>query len=118
MTELASFVRPEATVWSGDDILRRARDGQIFTPSVQRLFRWSRHHMCMLFDSIYRGYPIGALLLWETEHTEGATTTFLHVSFPPAKGRGFVIIDGQQRITSLVAVLLTNEPLDLRSRLL
>jgi len=111
------FVRPEATTWSIEDILRRTRTGQLYIPAFQRSFRWGTDDVRDLFDSIYRGYPIGDLLVWETERTEGATTTFGAVSFEPAKGRGFVIIDGQQRITSLVSVLLGETFTDTRFRL-
>lgn len=110
MSSPAPFVRPEATTWSVDDILRRAREGQLFIPAFQRSFRWGSDDVRKLFDSIYRGYPIGDLLLWETDRTEGTSTTFGAVSFEAAKGRGFVVIDGQQRITSLIGVLLGDNP--------
>jgi hypothetical protein len=100
------FVRPEATTWSVEDILRRAKKGQLYIPIFQRSFRWEADDVCKLFDSIYRGYPVGDLLLWETERTDGSATSFGPVGFTPARGRGFVIIDGQQRVTSLVAALL------------
>lgn len=112
MTEPASFVRPEATTWSVYDILRRAEGGQLFVPAFQRSFRWDPDDVRRLFDSIYRGYPIGELLLWETEPSLGATTNFGPVRFSRAMGRGFVIIDGQQRVTSLAAVLLRRAPQD------
>lgn len=100
------MTRPEATAWSIDDILRRARDGELFVPVFQRNYRWTPKDIENLFDSVYRGYPIGNLLLWETKRKEGAQTTFGDLTFPPASGKQVLIIDGQQRVSSFVAVLL------------
>lgn len=101
-----SMTRPEATAWSIDDILRRAREGELFVPVFQRNYRWKAKDIENLFDSIYRGYPIGNLLLWETDRKEGAQAKFGDLSFHPAAGKQMLIIDGQQRISSFVAVLL------------
>ncbi|MDC0744163.1 DUF262 domain-containing protein [Polyangium mundeleinium] len=106
MNQPEPFVRPEATTWSVDDILRKAKEGQLYIPVFQRNFVWEAEDVRKLFDSIYRGYPIGDLLLWETEHTEGVRTDFGPLRFEPSRGRNHLIIDGQQRVTSLVAVLL------------
>lgn len=109
MSQVTPFVRPEATTWTVEDILRKAQDGQLYIPIFQRPFRWDADDVRKLFDSIYRGYPIGDLLLWETNETRGAKTSFDSVRFKPAKGNGYVIVDGQQRVTSLIAVLLANK---------
>lgn len=108
MSQVTPPVRPEATTWTVDDILRKAQDGQLYIPIFQRPFRWDADDVRKLFDSIYRGYPIGDLLLWDTNETRGASTSFGRVRFKPAKGNGYVIVDGQQRVTSLIAVLLGN----------
>ncbi|WP_328855353.1 DUF262 domain-containing protein [Microbispora hainanensis] len=41
------------------------RDGRLRIPSFQRSFRWDRDDVVRLFDSVLRGYPIGALLMWQ-----------------------------------------------------
>ncbi|MFJ8900377.1 DUF262 domain-containing protein [Streptomyces sp. NPDC102359] len=43
--------------------------GHIVIPSVHRDFVWMRPDVRDLFDSLYRGYPVGALLLWKTGPT-------------------------------------------------
>ncbi|WP_328408967.1 DUF262 domain-containing protein [Streptomyces violaceus] len=40
--------------------------GSVVIPSIQRDFVWMRPDVRDLFDSLYRGYPVGALLLWKT----------------------------------------------------
>ena len=99
------LVRPEATTWSIDDILNRAREGLLRIPQFQRSFRWDAEDVRKFFDSLYRGYPIGDLLMWETDKAAGAAATFGPVTFETSSERAFVVVDGQQRITSIVAVL-------------
>jgi uncharacterized protein with ParB-like and HNH nuclease domain len=43
--------------------------GKVVIPSIQRDFVWMRPDVRDLFDSLYRGYPVGALLLWKTNLT-------------------------------------------------
>lgn len=117
MTKSTPLRRPEATSWSVDELLWRARQGELYIPAFQRSFRWDLEDILKLFDSVYRGYPIGDLLLWETERTEGATASFGSVIGAPGTGRGFVIVDGQQRVTSLVSVLLGGETIEDKFRI-
>lgn len=58
--------RPEARTVRVEDLLAEVGRGRIRVPEFQRLFRWERDNARELLDSIYRGYPIGTLLLWET----------------------------------------------------
>jgi len=51
--------------------------GEIGLPDIQRPFVWPRSKVRDLFDSMYRGFPIGYLLFWENgysgeHHTIGA----------------------------------------------
>jgi hypothetical protein len=100
---------PEATARSIEDLLRDARNGKIRIPQFQRSFRWEQQHILDLFDSIYRGYPIGSFLFWDTDKTQGSATRFGPISFNPAPGGAYLIIDGQQRFTTLVATLLRDK---------
>ncbi len=117
MTDESLRAPPEATTWSVDDILRRAKAGELRIPDFQRNFVWDARDIRLLFDSIYRGYPIGNLLLWETDNTEGTTTSFASLQFEPSPRRSYVIIDGQQRIVALLGVLLDANPEDVKFRL-
>lgn len=56
---------PEARVETVDDLVRLARRGRVRVPRFQRGLKWDAGDVCALFDSIYRGLPIGALLVWK-----------------------------------------------------
>lgn len=76
--------------------------GMIGLPDIQRPFVWGDSKVRDLFDSMYKGYPVGYLLFWangldDTARTIGAKSKQKHPSL--------LIVDGQQRLTSLYAVL-------------
>lgn len=74
--------------------------GTIGLPDIQRPFVWKNAKVRDLFDSMYRGYPVGYLLLWRNGHTDDRTIGTAEKQKPPS----LVIVDGQQRLTSLFAV--------------
>ena len=79
-----------------------ARNGKIRIPEFQRSFRWESSDVQALFDSLLRGYPIGSVLLWN-HPAEAATVHLGALEFDvPAVNDALWVIDGQQRITSLV----------------
>ena len=76
--------------------------GQIGLPDLQRPFVWPNAKVRDLFDSMYRGYPVGYLLFWENglapgEHKVIGTDNKQLVP-------DLLVVDGQQRLTSLYAV--------------
>lgn len=77
-------------------------NGQIGLPDIQRPFVWKNVKVRDLFDSMYRGYPVGYLLFWETGARQGQRQIGTDLK-QLAPGR--VIVDGQQRLTSLYAVI-------------
>jgi Protein of unknown function DUF262 len=76
--------------------------GNIALPDIQRPFVWSAAKTRDLFDSMYRGYPVGTLMFWETGAEVGIRQVGLETSDRIPK---LLIVDGQQRLTSLFAVL-------------
>lgn len=76
--------------------------GEIGLPDIQRPFVWPRRKVRDLFDSMYRGFPIGYLLFWEN----GIADKHRMIG---ADGKQklprLLIVDGQQRLTSLYAVI-------------
>ena len=48
-----------------EDVIELASEGRLRMPSFQRSFRWEATDRRALLDSIYRGYPVGTLLLWK-----------------------------------------------------
>lgn len=76
--------------------------GQIGLPDIQRPFVWNNTKVRDLFDSMYRGFPVGYLLFWENSGTDDERRIG-----PDNKQKtpDLLIVDGQQRLTSLYAVL-------------
>jgi predicted nucleic acid-binding protein len=77
--------------------------GKIVIPSIQRDFVWMRTDVRDLFDSLYRGYPVGALLLWQTNLHAPFRTAAVVQSAKPSQ-QPLYLLDGQQRLTSLAWV--------------
>ncbi|MDO0910289.1 DUF262 domain-containing protein [Streptomyces sp. DT2A-34] len=77
--------------------------GRVVIPSIQRDFVWMRPDVRDLFDSLYRGYPVGALLLWKTNLTVPFKTAAV-VQTAKSAHQPLYLLDGQQRLTSLAWV--------------
>jgi len=99
--------RLEAVRYRIETLLQLVRDGKVRLPDFQRKLRWADRDVHRLFDSIYRGYPIGTLLFWERS-APAATVRLgpITIEAPELKEASWVI-DGQQRVTSLAASLLS-----------
>lgn len=83
--------------------------GDIGLPDIQRPFVWSNAKVRDLFDSMYRGFPVGYLLFWANAAAVGAKQIG-----PAGKQHvpSLLIVDGQQRLTSLYAVFRGKKVLD------
>lgn len=77
--------------------------GDIALPELQRPFVWANTKVRDLFDSMYRGFPVGYLLFWETGAEVG--TRQIGTNAKDAKVARWLIVDGQQRMTSLYSVM-------------
>lgn len=75
----------------------------VVIPAIQRDFVWLRPDVRDLFDSLYRGYPVGALLLWKTNLTVPFKTAAV-VQTDKSMHQPLYLLDGQQRLTSLAWV--------------
>jgi hypothetical protein len=76
--------------------------GTIGLPDIQRPFVWKNTKVRNLFDSMYQGYPVGYLLFWENAGVEGGRVIGTDTKQRPPQ---LLIVDGQQRLTSLYAVI-------------
>lgn len=85
-----------------DSLAKFIELGQIGLPDIQRPFVWANKKVRDLFDSMYRGYPVGYLLLWQNGFTGDAKPIG---SDHKQKVPDLLIVDGQQRLTSLYAVV-------------
>jgi hypothetical protein len=90
------------TGYSLTHLIEDIKHGNIALPDIQRPFVWSAAKARDLFDSMYRGYPVGTLMFWETGAEVGTRQIGGGLGERVAK---LLIVDGQQRLTSLFAVL-------------
>ncbi|AFD26704.1 GmrSD restriction endonuclease domain-containing protein [Deinococcus gobiensis] len=84
-----------------ETILTWIKSGEIAIPEIQRPFVWEGSQVRNLLDSLYRGYPVGYLIAWKNPDVrlkDGRTS----------EGKR-ILIDGQQRVTALMASLLAHE---------
>lgn len=108
MNELNTcFKRVDYTL---DNLLHYIDIGDIGLPDIQRPFVWSNTKVRDLFDSMYRGFPVGYLLLWENAQADGARQIGTDDKQRATPSR--LIVDGQQRLTSLFAVFRGHKVID------
>src|SRR5438128_1764912 len=90
------------TTYNLNLLVENIRRGEIALPDIQRPFVWPPAKVRDLFDSMYKGFPVGYLLFWSTGVEMGARQ--IGANAKEAAPR-MLIVDGQQRLTSLFAVL-------------
>ena len=92
------------------DLLKWVRQGRVRVPKFQRDFTWDRQRMLNLFDSIRKQYPIGTLLFWESTRPRPMLPYLGPLRLPDDfPGGRLLVLDGQQRLTTLAGVLLLDE---------
>lgn len=87
-------------------ILDHIDSGHMALPEFQRGYVWNRDQVRGLFDSLYRRHPVGGLLVWATEHTLAVHRG----DGPLSAGVVKLLLDGQQRMTSLYGVVRGKPP--------
>ena len=110
-TDKNSTVRraPQALGLKVEQILLDASDGKLRVPAFQRPLRWKSKHVIDFFDSVRRGFPVGGLLL-SREDATASNVSFGPVTIKATKQPSALsVVDGQQRVTALVATLLRRE---------
>ncbi len=116
-----SGVTIKASPFRVGSLAQLKREGKLLLPDLQRGFVWSPDRVRALLDSLYRRYPVGALLLWKPTW-EGEppflTRPWDLATADPQTGLGapeaapkvvpgsYFVLDGQQRLTSLFRVIL------------
>ncbi len=91
------------TTLTVNQLIEKIDTGELGLPELQRPFIWKDAKVRDLFDSMMRGYPIGYLMLWECPMLDKKKSIGIDAhSYDSPKE---VIIDGQQRLTSLYAVI-------------
>ena len=100
------------------DALRYIKNGNLLLPDIQRKYVWNYHQIEDLFDSIVDGFPVGTCIMWKTTRAvlneKKPNLYYFHRDFQKDKTKNerapesfndevdyYVILDGQQRLTSL-----------------
>jgi hypothetical protein len=89
--------------------------GELRLPEMQRRYVWQGPRVRDLLDSLYRGYPSGAILIWETDEDVPLQQFAVKQMESPYTTQR-LLLDGQQRLTSLSAVI-RGEPVHVRYRI-
>lgn len=87
--------------YSVDNIISWINSGEIAIPEMQRPFVWDSTKVRDLIDSLYKGYPIGYIIIWKNPDVKLKDGTL-------SIGKK-IVIDGQQRITALTAAITGRE---------
>lgn len=86
-----------------ETLLTWVKSGEIAIPEIQRPFVWDATKVRNLLDSLYLGYPVGYLIAWRNPSVklkDGSSSSGKRI-----------LIDGQQRVTALMAAILGREVL-------
>ena len=98
------MARYEVNNYAVETLLGNIKTGEIAIPEMQRPFVWDASKVRDLLDSLYKGFPVGYIIVWQNPKVklkDGTTST----------GKK-VLIDGQQRITALAAAIVGKNVLD------
>lgn len=98
---------PKPTSERIEQLANRVLIGDIVLPEFQRPFVWKRKQILELLDSIYRNYPIGSALVWESRQELASKRTIadLEVGERSAEYPVNYLLDGQQRLSTICGVL-------------
>lgn len=89
--------------------------GELQLPEMQRQYVWTQVKVRDLLDSLYRGYPSGIILAWKAPHDAEVQTRSFAVAANREDAASLLLLDGQQRLTSLSSVL-RGEPVHVKGR--
>jgi len=81
-----------------ESLLTWVKSGEIAIPEIQRPFVWDAAQVRDLLDSLYKGYPVGYIIVWKNPNVKLKDGSF-------SQGKK-ILIDGQQRVTALSAALI------------
>src|SRR3954447_13852394 len=85
-------------------LVDRLLAGEIVLPDIQRDFVWTGSKIPRLLDSLYREWPVGSVLLWQTALDVPIKTAAVEQGTPVGV-RPAILLDGQQRMTTLARVI-------------
>lgn len=97
------------------ELVNKVQRGELTLPEMQRRYVWPATRVRDLLDSLYRGYPSGTILVWETDEEMPTRELAVRATRTPTTSQKLLLLDGQQRVTSLSAIL-SGEPVYVRNR--
>jgi len=103
--------KSEATI---EELVSKIERGELRLPEMQRQYVWRSTRVRDLLDSLYRGFPSGAILLWETDEAVPQRDFAISQGKNPYRST-CLLLDGQQRLTSLSAVI-RGQPVSVRGK--
>ena len=94
-------------------LVERVAAGKIRVPKFQRAFVWRQRDLGALLDSVLRGFPIGSILVWDTDRDIDSTPRIgpVEIGSRPDGVVGY-ILDGQQRVSTLAGTLRLTDGAD------
>ena len=94
-------------------LVERVAAGKIRVPKFQRDFVWNQPDLSALLDSVRRGFPIGSILVWDTEKGIQSTPRIGPLGIQPSPdGSVGYLLDGQQRVSTLAGTLRLTDDMD------
>ena len=97
------------------EVLGDAQDGKLQLPDFQRGWVWEEDAIASLIASVARSFPIGALLTLQTGGATRFAPRIVEGAPPPSEQPVELLLDGQQRVTSLYQALMRTDPVDTRT---
>ena len=87
-------------------LLQKFESKEIRLPELQRKYVWKKTQIKQLLDSIYKDYPTGSILLWETDKEVVERDSAVTLQTKSEFSKKYLLLDGQQRLTTLTLLLL------------
>lgn len=89
---------------SVENIISSIKEGEIAIPEIQRPFVWDGTKVRDLMDSLYKGFPVGYIIVWKNPD--------IRLKDGKVSSGKKILIDGQQRITAIQAAIVGQEVVD------
>ena len=105
---------PKSDIFVHELVSKVNRD-ELLLPEMQRRYIWPATRVRDLLDSLYRSYPTGTILVWETDEQVVTRKLSIQSTQSPTTSSKLLLLDGQQRITSLASVM-SGQPVTVRNR--
>jgi len=98
---------PETQSLTYASLINDIEKGILKIPQFQRDFVWTKVKAAKLLDSIVKGYPIGTFIFWKTKEPLRSIRNLGNATLPKTPAGDYIqyVLDGQQRLTSLFAIL-------------